>query len=303
MHHVAYVVPTKDRPDDLRKMLASLAQQTRMPDQVIIVDGSSLAVENVLAEFPGMKLDYVRVYPPGLAKQRNAGMAVLRTEISIAGYLDDDLVLEPTATERVLNFFERSGPDVGGVAFSIINQPNANSKSFSRFFLIDAKAPGKLTKSGFHSQIPFVQQTIETDWLYGGATLWRREVIREFSYDEWYIGTGYMEDVDFSYRVKRRYRLFVVGDARVYHYSRPISLERNYLLGRHQVVNRAYFVDKMKTFSKPAFGWSLTGQFIHNLLSSVSRRNSAGLRRAAGNLVGFFDLVTGQTKQISGHYK
>ena len=36
---LAYVVPTKDRPDDLRKLLESLAAQTRAPDQIVIVDG------------------------------------------------------------------------------------------------------------------------------------------------------------------------------------------------------------------------------------------------------------------------
>src|SRR3546814_19485358 len=66
--------------------------------------------------------------------------------------------------------------------------------------------------------IPFVQQTVATDWLYGGATLFRREVIDRYSYDEWYIGHGILEDLDFSYRVRQQSRLFVVGDARVWHF-------------------------------------------------------------------------------------
>jgi hypothetical protein len=108
--------------------------------------------------------------------------------------------------------------------------------------------------------------------------------------------------VDYSFRVRQKYRLSVVGDARVYHYSRPLALSRNYVLGRHQVVNRTYFVRKMRIFSRPAFMWALLGQLIHNVLSSLVRRESSGLRRAAGNVVGFVDLLGGN-KQILGHYK
>jgi GT2 family glycosyltransferase len=302
MHRVAYVVPTKDRPDDLRKMLRSLVGQTRRPDQVIVVDGSSEPVQCVVEEFPELAANYVRVFPPGLAKQRNAGMAVLRPEISVAGYLDDDLVLEPDATEKMMKFFEDARDDVGGAAFSIINQPAVSTSKAAEFFLLSDTRPGKMLRSGFQSQIPFVRDTVETDWLYGGATLWRREVIREYSYDEWYVGTGFLEDVDYSFRVRQKFRLFVVGNARVYHYSRPIALERNFLLGRHQVVNRTYFVRKMRKFSNAAFAWSITGQFFHNLMSSVARRNTAGIRRAMGNLAGLTDLLSGRT-QISGHYK
>ena len=284
-------------------MLASVAGQSVLPAQVIIVDGSAQPIEFVLKNFPTLNLTYVRVFPPGLAKQRNAGMANIQDDITVAGYLDDDLVLEPNATEKILEFWNSVSAEVGGAAFSIINQPLASSNRLSKWFLIGDELPGKLLTSGFQSQIPFVQETVQTDWLYGGATLWRREVIRKYSYDEWYIGTGYLEDVDYSYRVRQEYQLFVVGDARVYHYSRPIPLERNFVLGRHQVVNRTYFVRKMNLFSRPAFAWAIFGQLIHNLMSTARRRNSAGLRRVFGNLVGLYEVLTGELKQIPGHYK
>jgi GT2 family glycosyltransferase len=305
-HKIAYVVPTKDRPDDLRKMLASVAAQSRLPDQVVVVDGSSPTIEGVLKDFPGLSLTYVRVFPPGLAKQRNAGMAQVRSEITIAGYLDDDLVLEPDATEKMLAFWEKAGPDVGGAAFCTANQPSASSGlsvGIGALFKIADRKPGILLSSGFQSQIPAIDETIETDWLYGGATIWRCEVVAEFSYDEWYVGTGYLEDVDYSYRVHQKYRLFVIGEARVNHYSRPVPLERNFLLGRHQVINRTYFVKKMKKFSQLPFAWGIVGQVVHNVASSVARRDTAGIRRAGGNLLGIYDVLTGHLKQIEGHYK
>lgn len=305
MHRIAYVVPTKDRPEDLRKMLASLSVQTRAPDQVIVVDGSSEPVQNVMGEFPQLPLVYVRVFPPGLAKQRNAGMVKLDDSITLAGYLDDDLVLEPDATERMMEFWESASDEMGGAAFSIINQPIASKwgRVVASSFLIGSSKPGEMLPSGFQSQIPFITETVETDWLYGGATIWRRSVVKEFSYDEWYVGTGYLEDVDYSFRVRQKYKLAVVGQARVYHYSRPVALQKQFLLGQHQVVNRTYFVRKLDRFSYPAFWWSLTGQLVFNVISSLSSRNSAGIRRAAGNISGFAKIIAGRVTQIHGHYK
>src|SRR5438045_4134033 len=100
MNKLAFVVPTKDRPHDLRRMLASLNAQTRMPEQIIVVDGSKPDVQHVTAEFPALSIDYIRVYPPSLAAQRNAGMQRLRNDITLAGYLDDDVVLEADAVEK-----------------------------------------------------------------------------------------------------------------------------------------------------------------------------------------------------------
>jgi GT2 family glycosyltransferase len=303
MHRLAYVVPTKDRPDDLRNLLDSIKKQTIRPDQMIIVDGSFPPIKFVLDEFKDINPVYVRVFPPSLAKQRNAGMAAIRDDITVAGYLDDDVVLEPIATEKMLAFWNQADKKVGGASFSSINQPNPTPNRFVNLFLIGDNHPGRLLKSGFQSQIPFLEQTTQTDWLYGGATLWRRNVINEFSYDEWFIGTGYLEDVDYSFRVGQKYKLFVIGDARVWHFSRPIPLKNHFTLGRHQVTNRTYFFTKMKTFSRPAFAWALTGQFLHNIMSSVRRKNTAGFHRAIGNLVGIFDIASSQLKQIPGHYK
>ena len=82
---LAFVIPTKDRGKDLRRMLASLVAQNRLPDQVIVVDGSGIAVFWCVSEFPELQINYVRLLPPSLSAQRNAGMAMLRPEITQIG--------------------------------------------------------------------------------------------------------------------------------------------------------------------------------------------------------------------------
>lgn len=300
---IAYVVPTKDHPEDLRKMLTSLEAQTLPPDQVIIVDGSDPDVKHICDAFPKLRITYVRCYPPSLAKQRNAGMAALNDDITIAGYLDDDLVLEPDATEKMIGFWEKAGPDVGGAAMTIINQGTPRNGWLLRFFGMDGAPPGDVLPSGFACTLPFVTQTIETKWLYGGATLWRCEVIKKFDYDEWYIGHGYLEDLDYSYRVGREYRMFLLAESKTYHFSAEKSADRMYDLGRQQTLNRLYFVRKMDDGSSLAVAWALFGQVFMNLIGGLKNPKARGLKRVQGNLVGLLSALRGRQESFAGFWK
>ena len=55
---------------------------------------------------------------------------------------------------------------------------------------------GSVAPSGLVCEVGRVNIDIESDWLCGGATVWRREVIEAYSYDNWFQGTGFMEDVE-----------------------------------------------------------------------------------------------------------
>jgi len=300
---LAYIIPTKDRPNDMQKLLGSIRLQTIKPNQIIVVDGSKPDIKDVVDEFNDLHISYLRVFPPSLTKQRNAGVAAIDEKISLAGFLDDDLELKPDATEKMLSFWDTAEKKTGGAGFSIINQPVAFSNQLSSLFNIDHPEPGRVLKSGFQSQIPPLSETVETDWIYGGATIWRRSVIDEFSYDDWYIGHGYLEDVDFSYRVKQAYKLYIVGDAGVHHYTRPVRGTAEYMIGKQQVLNRFYFVKKIGHFSTLAFAWALFGQLLFNLISSLRQLNTAGLKRASGNIIGLLTLLANKNQQVGGFYK
>jgi glycosyltransferase involved in cell wall biosynthesis len=305
MHKIAIVVPTKDRPDDLRKLLASVSTQTRKPDQLIIVDGSDPDVRHVVESFPQLHLNYVRVFPPSLSQQRNAGMRQLRPEITLAGYLDDDIVLEPTAIESMVRFWESAPPDLGGAAFNITNVTRPRWQGVKQLFGIDSKVPGKVLASGFPSTLGSQLNDIYTDWLNGGATVWRREVIEKFGYDEWFLGTGFLEDVDFSFSVRQAYRLALVASARLAHYSRPVRLENERLLGKWQVVNRMYLVRKHRArgLSMPA-AWIASITLLGlNMANALLRADQRYFLRARGNLAGIAAELGGRRERLGGHLK
>jgi GT2 family glycosyltransferase len=302
-HRIAYVVPTKDRPDDLRIMLASLVRQTVQPHQIVIVDGSDPVIDYLCAEFPSLKITYVRCFPPSLSKQRNAGMSALAPDITLAGYLDDDLELDDDATEKMLAFWQSAGPSVGGAALTIRNQSSPRNSIPLRFFGLTAAKPGRVLSSSFPVAIPFVTETIRTEWLYGGATIWRREIVNKVLYDEWYEGHGFLEDVDYSYRVSRSYELYVVGDSRCMHYSRPLSDSRQRAFGQQQIYNRVYFVRKMRSFSSPAVVWALLGTFIMNVGALVRHADQPRRDRVLGNLDAVRMLLRGRTDPVAAYWK
>jgi GT2 family glycosyltransferase len=230
-------------------------------------------------------------------------MAAIDSSITLAGYLDDDVVLEPGATEAMLTFLEEAAEDVGGARFNIPADPLPRAIWLKSLFLIDSRERGIILRSGHPTVIGPVARNKYVRWLSGGATVWRRKVIEEFAYDEWFAGTGYLEDIDYSYRVGMKYKLVVVADARVQHLSYPVRKDRNYLLGKWQAVNLMYLVKKHKDLSVPLCYWSMLGQLLLNLGTVIWKRDSGHLRRVWGNLVGLLYVVQGRTERIQGQLK
>ena len=97
------VICTRDRPNNLRRCLASLAAQTRPPDQVLVVDNASSDDRTrSVAEAAGVC--YVREPRPGLDIARNAGARAATGDLVL--YTDDDVALHPRWVERIAAAFD-----------------------------------------------------------------------------------------------------------------------------------------------------------------------------------------------------
>lgn len=302
-NRIAFVVPTKDRPHELRRMLASVQGQSVHPTQIIVVDGSTSPCEDVARDFPELTIEYLRVFPPSLSKQRNAGMAAVDPSMTLAGYLDDDLVLEPGAIGAMLRFWEKAPEDVGGARFNIVNEELPRAIWVKSLFLLESQKRGDILPSGYQTAIGRVAKDTYVRWLSGGVTLWRKRVIDEFAYDEWFQGTGYLEDVDYSYSVGKKYKLAVVADARVNHLTSPVGKDSNFVLGKWQAINRMYFVKKHGDFQFLMFCWSIFGEFLLNLLTALKERDRPRFGRAWGNLVGMMSVAQGRLDKVDGLLK
>lgn len=302
MAYITLIICTKDRPRDLSTLFQSISAQTRRPDEIIVIDGSDSPIQSIVESVEGQNIRYQLVRPPGLTKQRNVGLSMLSEETQWVGFLDDDLVLENNAIENLNTFIELHA-DVVGVGLAINNQPEVNHVWLKRLFLTDVGMGGKMTLSGMPAPIRSIKQDQEVDWIYGGATFWRRELFKTYRFDEWFSGVAYLEDVDFSYQVSRNHKLMLCSTARCFHYHHPVGKEKFKNMGAWRMVSYWYFVNKYKNFNILLVLWSMLGVIVNNLLVGILRPSSHRILRCLGNLEGIRLILTGQAKSYKGFQK
>lgn len=288
---LAFVVATKDRPEELRRLWTSLLAQTRLPDEVVVVEAGSAPspLDAPPAGLPVLR----RVASPvaSAARQRNAGIDAVGPAIDLVGFLDDDAVLEENAVEEIVRLFGEFGPELGGAAFNMTNHPPLALAALKRTALAEAlglyaRRRGAVTRSGFQTMIGRVEATGWTDWLPTTAAVWRREIFRGHRFDEWYSGYSYLEDLDFSYHVGRVYRLAVAAAARYRHLPAEGGRGDGYAFGLREVLNRVHFVRKHSELSLARCRAALVLRLAMSLAAAVRERDPDHLARAWGNVVG-----------------
>lgn len=128
---VSVVLPTHDRPDRLRRALASVLGQTYDRLEVLVVDDASThPVDDVVGDVAGgdRRVELVRLSrPSGAARARNT--AFERASGELVAFLDDDDVWSPHKLERQVAYLG-AHPDVGIVT--------------TDHEVVDERSPGRL---------------------------------------------------------------------------------------------------------------------------------------------------------------
>lgn len=294
---ISIIIPTMDRPREISGLLKSIQTQTYKPDQLIIVDAGREAVEKVTYEFPLLNIDYLRSNRPGLTRQKNDGISALKPEITLVAYLDDDIILEPDALEQMLSFWDNALDNTGGASFNIVNNITGQLNIYTKCFMLSG-AKGKLLRSGFNVIYSPVVENVYVDWLCGGATVWRRNIVEEYKFDEWLVGYGHNDDIDYSVRVGKRYGFAIIAKAKLYHFPKPLEIQDNYLFGKSAIFNRYYVVGKHACFSKPCFYWATFGQILAGLFRGIIRKEKSKLIRMLGYISALVSIWLGKLERI-----
>jgi glycosyltransferase involved in cell wall biosynthesis len=97
---IAIIVRTKDRPHLLTRSLQSLAEQKRLPDEIIVVNDGGVAIDNVVSEFSDLNIHLIdNATNQGRARAGNQG--VQATDSDVIGFLDDDDRFLPDHLQRL----------------------------------------------------------------------------------------------------------------------------------------------------------------------------------------------------------
>lgn len=303
---LAFVVPTKDRPSQVEKLLESLSRQTQACGRIVVVDGGK-SIEHIFSGFRGrLELDYIPCPVPGQIRQRNMGIKALGTKYRLVGFLDDDLVLEPDALEKMVKFWNQIEVDTAGVSFNITNTPPFRHSFLLGLFFMSAVKPGRVLKSGYNVSIGNIPVSARSQWLGGGYTVWRSSILELFTQDtlntRWAIG----EDLRFSYPIGSKYPLYVCADAKVRHehvFDQASPGKVHWYRGRKSIISQFYFVQlHAEDFSRLACLWMLLGKCTLRLVSSSLKADRRSLLQSIGEVCGFLVCLHAAltSKQLRG---
>mgnify|MGYP001419472785 FL=1 len=228
------VIPTKNRPEQLKNLFRSIISQKRLPDQIIIIDQSEKnKVEKSNFLKPTIKtklrLNYVHnVKIEGLVEAKHSAISI--NDCDYITFLDDDIVLEPNYLYEIEKAFHRF-PNMVGVNGLIQNHPRV---TFLKRLLFEITHFGNF-KDDRISVIKSIKIDSNTpkkvNVLSGGLSTWRKDVFNAISFDTKNKFHAY-EDKEFSMRVKKKFpeSFYIIPRAKLCHYHS--KLNRQNLLDR-----------------------------------------------------------------------
>jgi glycosyltransferase involved in cell wall biosynthesis len=291
---LSIIVPTFNRAYKLEKLLDSIVLQTVLPGRVIIIDGSDASKD--LIEFYTKKIpvEYHQCIPPSQLSQRNFGIDLIKSDSKLIALLDDDIILASNCLEEILKFWELVEDETAGISFNITNQLDNKSSFIERALGLSHNQPGKVLRSGMSIPISPAKKNHKVEWLQGGATVWRSEILIKCRHknirSRWAIG----EDLIYSYSIGKNYPLYVCSTACVRHEHtfNDESQKNNWYHGRTQTIWMHHFVSQNKDdLSEPLFLWVTVLRMSGKLIRGVAMGKIGDIYFAQGQLYALIEIL------------
>ncbi|MCU0652678.1 MAG: glycosyltransferase [Candidatus Pacebacteria bacterium] len=228
---ISVIIPTYKRTRDLDECLGSILAQSELPVEVLVVDNGDDAPTRSLVsrrkdEFArrGVRLDYLENRQENsLTVARNLGVKATHGEIII--FLDDDVILDKDYVRGISAVYRKQRQALGVQGYIKQERFSLKRNFFRRMFChyhlennrcralpsVSATYPARLDR------------VIGCEWLSGANHSFKRRVYGEFFYDENLKKYSDGEDLEFSYRVFKKYpgSLFITPAAKLVHKSSP----------------------------------------------------------------------------------
>jgi glycosyltransferase involved in cell wall biosynthesis len=277
------IICTKNRPADLEKALDSILIQTHPAKKIIIVDASDSQltqdlIDNFSNKFPLQQFEYLKSAISSTTHQRNYGIEKATGDITF--FLDDDVILENDFIEEIEKVYQ-SHPNVGGVSGIDLNLKEHGMiyTLFKKLFFlpyISKKSQNRIRFSGFPVISLIPDKITPADFMEGNLCSYNRKTLDTFKFDEKLKKYAFMEDVDISYRVSRKFKLMKNPFARLRHYPSPANRLKKRELRAVYTFNHFYLFIKnipKNPITVLAHFWSHVGLLIEGLLAAIINKN------------------------------
>lgn len=220
---VAAITVTYNRTKTLERCLAALCAQTRLPDRIIVVDNHSSEAERqqleaLAATDPKIEVLWLSENTGG-AGGFEAGMRYVKENYAPDFYwiMDDDAYPRPDCLEQLLAALSEK-PEAGCAA-PLIYGIDLKAYQLYHHKQIDEKTLAELACVSSYEELPRLEQ-IDANAFVG--PLFTRAAV-----DAVGIADGslfiYGDDTEYTYRVSRRFPIYLVRDAVIDHQDPPLK--------------------------------------------------------------------------------
>jgi len=293
------IIPTKNRPNDIQKAIKSVLFQTKLPDELIVIDQSKdnlskLVIKKNVINCQKIKLIYIHdTKIKGLVDAKRVG--VENASGDIICFIEDDVYLEPNYLKEI-EFGFKTCPEMLGCCGVVTNQSKTlllYSLLF-HFFHIGIFADPRVTYNCPSNKV-IKKSIIPSDKLSGGISAWKKIVFNSISFDL-YNDFHMFEDIDFSTRVAKHFGncLYINSNVRLAHYCSQTNRDVLDIRQRRKVRECFTYYKKRKDWPSAtiSFYWLLIGMLLEAIFQSFS---CLSFKPIQGYMLGLRD---GYTKKI-----
>lgn len=291
---VSVIIPTKNRANDLVNTIESLAGQTVIPSELIIIDqsGSNEGKDRVFEllerrreSVAGMNVIYCHdtAIRSG-AEARNRAMDLAKSQILL--FLDDDVELESRFIEELVNAYHER-PDAAGVSGIVTNYKPPRRLMrvwitlFERGVFRDDRRNIYWNAAQLRESAP-----IRVSRFTGALMSFRAGAVRSHRFDANLIGVSDGEDVDFCVRLGRDAVLLIAPKVRLeHHHSRSERLQDHWVRRRARATTFLYHKNWKNDGRSRLYYWWLS--FGYALVASAASCLRCSLSPWQALLLGF----------------
>ncbi|WP_220446476.1 glycosyltransferase family 2 protein [Paenibacillus piri] len=217
---ISVIIPTYKRTNDLHRCLQAILNQSRMPDEVIVIarDSDEATLSLLSREYAGHDwITVIRTAVPGVVAALNAGLEAARGDL--IAITDDDTAPQCSWLRNIEEHF-RNDPELGGVGGRDWVHHHGRMETGSKRTVGKVQWFGRVI--GNHHL--GIGEAREVDVLKGANMSYRRSAIGSIRFETCLKGSGAQvyNDMDFSMAVKKAgWKLLYDPRVAVNHYPAP----------------------------------------------------------------------------------
>jgi GT2 family glycosyltransferase len=257
------VIATYNRPDQLARLLASLGNQLRSGDELMIAENGTPQPVKIPPNAPPLK--HLHERRGGKCRSQNRAIAESHGEVVVL--LDDDLTVEARYLDAVEQFF-REHPEFAAMAGRILPAEDPQAKVGANWIYLD---------------LPIFDRgdrVVEVPGVLGANMAFRRSALDAAGLFDERLGpgaAGHEEETEMSQRLRSKgLRIGYAPDAVVYHDVDPRRADRDRFIrisrerGRCRMLHETH--SALEVITKNAIAWTRL---------TIARWLRAGLPRIA----------------------